>query len=175
MRYFILLLCLCPGLVLAEIGEAVGFHKPEKNDYKEGDWAEDSLTLPSYPKDADLMEFYVSAGATNHFFVHGTALSPGKDGIVRYTLVVKMSGGATNVSYEGIRCGANEYKLYATGRADGTWALSKSDNWRPIENKLTNRHHAALNREFLCPVGKPIGSAEEGRNAFRLGKHPFAP
>lgn len=175
LRFFALLLCLCPGLVHAEIGEAVGFHKLEKNDYKESDWAEEPLTLPAYPKDADLIEFYVSAAATNHFFVDGATLSAGKDGIVRYTLVVKTSGGATNVSYEGIRCGANEYKLYATGRADNSWVLAKTDTWRPIENKLTNRYHAALNREFLCPIGKPIGSAEEGSNALRLGKHPLAP
>jgi hypothetical protein len=174
-RYCLWLLCLCPVFACAEIGEAVGFHKRAGSDYNESEQVEESATLPAYPKDADLIEFYVSPIATNHFFVDGASLSVGKDGVVRYTLVVKTAGGATNVSYEGIRCGANEYRLYATGRADGTWAKAQRSDWRPIENKTVNRHHAALNRDFLCPVGTPINTAEEGRNALRRGKHPLVP
>jgi len=175
LRHLIWLLCLCPVLASAEIGEAVGFRKSVTNDFEESQQTEEATTLPPYPKDADLIEFYVSPAATNQFFLDGTTLSVGKDGIVRYILVVKTTGGATNVSYEGIRCGANEYKLYATGRADGTWVRARLTAWRPIENKTVNRHHAALNRDFLCPIGNPIYTAEEGRNALRRGKHPLVP
>jgi hypothetical protein len=175
MRCFVWLLCLCPVLASAEIGEAVGFHKRGGSDYNESEQVEEAVTIPTFPKDVDLIEFYVSPTATNRFFIDGTSLSVGKDGIVRYALVVKTTGGTTNVSYEGIRCGANEYKLYATGRADGTWVRARLTAWRPIENKTVNRHHAALNRDFLCPIGNPIYTAEEGRNALRRGKHPLVP
>jgi hypothetical protein len=126
------------------------------------------------PKDADLIEIQVSVTTTNRFFVDGATLKPGKDGVVRYVLVVKTSGGATNVTYEGIRCKTSEYRLYASGRADGSWALARLTAWRPIENKTINRQHAALNRDFFCPAGAPIASPEEGRDALRRGKHPAA-
>jgi hypothetical protein len=95
---------------------------------------------------------------------------------VRYALVVKTTGGATNVSFEGIHCKNRSWKLYATGRSDGAWVKSPASraDWRPIENRPVNRHHAALSRDYFCPAGIPIRSAEDGRNALRLGKHPNA-
>jgi hypothetical protein len=175
MRCFVWLLCLCPVLAGAEIGEAVGFHKRAGSDYNESEQVEEAVTIPAYPKDADLIEFYVSPAATNRFYIDGTSLSVGKDGVVRYALVIMTPGGATNVTYEGIRCATRETRLYATGRTDGTWAKAQSADWRLIENKTINRHHAALNRDFLCPIGNPIYTAEEGRNALRRGKHPLVP
>lgn len=139
-------------------------------------WSEGEHSLPVFPSNHERwIEFYVSATATNRFFIDADTLTVGKDGVVRYVLIVKTSGGATNITFEGMRCGAHEYRLYATGRQEGTWARSRTDQWRPIENKPVNRHHAILDRELLCPVGTPIASPEEGRNALRLGKHPLAP
>ena len=175
LRLPIWLICLCPAVAAAVGGgEAVGIHKQEYNtNYAEPEQAgEQALKLPAPPKDSDLIEFYAGPRATNHFFVDGKSLSVGPDGVVRYTLVIKTSGGATNVNYEGIRCADQQFKIYATGCADGTWAVNRIGDWRPIENKLVNDHHAALNRDFFCPIGSPIGSADEGLNALRQGKHP---
>lgn len=166
---------LVAGTAWADIAQDPGVRQSIGRDVNEPEWAEEQVTPPAFPKDTDLVEFYVSAGTTNHFFVDGSTLSVGKDGIVRYTLVVKTSGGATNTSYEGIRCKTSEYRLYASGRADGTWALARVANWRPIENKPVNRHHAALSRDLFCPLFTPIDSAEDGRAALRRGKHPRAP
>jgi len=148
---------------------------PPLNDVEEaGPWQEEAATLPSLPKDENLLEFYVSAGTSNHFYIDGPSIAPGKDGVVRYTLVIRTSGGATNVTYEGIRCETRELKLYATGTSAGTWSRARKDEWRPIENKPVNRHHAALSRDLFCPAGAQIYSNEEGREALRLGKHPRA-
>lgn len=132
---------------------------------------------PAFPKQENLREFYVSAATANKFFIDASTLAPGTDGIVRYVLVIKTSGGATNVSFEGINCRERQWKLYATGRSDGTWVKSRAarTEWRPIENKPVNRHHAELNRNFFCPGDIPIYTADEGRNALRLGRHPHAP
>lgn len=129
---------------------------------------------PAFPRQENLREFYVSAVATNKYLIDASTLAVGIDGVVRYVLVVQTSGGATNVSFEGINCKQLTWKHYATGRSDGTWVKSRAlhIDWRPIENKPVNRHHAALSRDFFCPIGDAIGSAEEGRNALRLGKHP---
>lgn len=166
---------LVAGTAWADIAKDLGTHQSAGREMNEPESIEEQVTPPAFPKDADLIEFYVSAGTANRFFIDGSTLGVGKDGIVRYTLVVRTSGGATNTSYEGIRCKTSEYRLYASGRADGTWALARVADWRPIENKPVNRHHAALNRDLFCPVFTPIDSAEDGRAALRRGKHPRAP
>jgi hypothetical protein len=140
-------------------------------------WQELEFEPPAFPKLDKLREFYVSAMATNKYFIDPATLTVGADGVVRYVLVVKTAGGATNVSYEGMLCKDRTWKHYAAGRSSsGTWtkAPAASSVWRPIENIPVNRHHAALSRDLFCPLGNPIGSADEGRNALRLGKHPNA-
>lgn len=138
----------------------------------EKQWLESEVTLPAYPQDADLLEFYVSAATANRFFIDAKTLSVGSDGVVRYALVVLTSGGATNVSYEGMRCSVREVKLYATGRSDKIWTAARNAEWRPIENKPVNRHHAALWQDFFCPDGPPIRSVDDGRRALKRGIHP---
>lgn len=131
---------------------------------------------PSFPKPENLREFYVGPVTTNNYFIDASTLSVGSDGIVRYVLVVRTSGGATNVSFEGINCKELAWKHYATGRSDGTWGKSRAarSEWRSFENHAVNRYHAALSRDYFCPAGTAIGTADEGRNALRLGKHPNA-
>lgn len=135
-------------------------------------WKELEVVLPEAPKPENLREFYVSAVATNHYFIDSSSLVVGSDGVVRYVLVVRTAGGAENVSFEGIRCEERTWKLYATGGPDGQWRTARISEWRPIENKPVNRYHAALSRELFCPDGNPIATAEEGRRALQLGKHP---
>jgi hypothetical protein len=138
-------------------------------------WEEEAVAIPGFPQDANLREFYVSATTTNRFFVDAESLSIGKDGVVRYVLVVKTGSGATNVSFEGIRCDTYELKVYASGRPDGNWSLARGSKWRPISNRQVNRHHLALAKELFCPFGSPIRSSAEGLEALRLGRHPSVP
>jgi hypothetical protein len=175
-RLPIVALLSCAGLAqAADVMPDLGYQEPRPPDIPVVEWVEEKVEPPASPKDADLAEFYVSGNTANRFYIDGTTLSVGGDGVVRYALVVRAAGGATNVTYEGIRCQTGEYKLYASGRADGSWARSRTDAWRPIENKLANRHHAALNRDLFCPAGARIVSADEGRDALKRGKHPRAP
>jgi hypothetical protein len=149
---------------------------PLNHNYAEPvEWRELQAEPPAAPRNEDLIEFYVGPNTTNRFYIDGTTLSAGKDGVVRYVLVVKAAGGATNVTFEGIRCQTGEYRLYASGRADGTWALSRTASWRPIENKPINRHHAALSRDLFCQSGIPIANPDQGRDALRRSKDPRAP
>lgn len=137
-------------------------------------WQEEETVLPALPRDESLREFHVSELTQHRFFIDGTTLTVGKDGVVRYVLVIRTRGGATNVSLEGIRCDSREFKIYATGLRDGSWSKSRRSEWRPIENKPANRHHAALSRDLFCPGGVAISTAAEGREALRLGRHPHA-
>lgn len=167
------LLALLTGLLLS--GAAVAALGLRDNDDPDAPkWEEDVLQVPSFPQEANLHEFYVSATTTHKYYIDASTLSVGKDGVVRYTLVIRTSRGSTNITYEGMRCESREYRIYATGHRDGTWALARRSEWRPVENKPTNRHHAALSRDYFCPVGNAIYTADEGREALRLGKHPNA-
>jgi hypothetical protein len=175
-RWAALLLAGIAGSAFAQFGS----YPREEQSYYEEDaekpWVEAVVDLPAFPTEENLREFYVSAVASNKFYIDASTLSVGADGAVRYALVVKTTGGATNVSFEGIHCKNRSWKLYATGRSDGAWVKSPASraDWRPIENRPVNRHHAALSRDYFCPAGIPIRSAEDGRNALRLGKHPNA-
>jgi len=156
--------------VMGAVSSATG--ADESKDTQE---SEEEVSLPTFPKDIDLIEFPVSAATTNRYFIDGSTLSPGKDGVVRYVMVIRTDGGATNVSFEGLRCATGEYRVFASGRADGSWGPAKISSCRTIEAKTVNRHHVALYREFFCPLALPIANAAEGRRALRLGKHPILP
>lgn len=170
-----LLASICLAAAVHSTFAEIRFRKWEDEEDEKPKAAEEAaVVLPEYPKDENLLEFYVSANTSNRFFVDGASINPVGEGIVRFTLVVKTGGGATNVTYEGVDCNQLKSRLYATGRADGTWGKARVSEWKHIVNNPINRQHAALSRDFFCPAGTPIKSGEEGRDALRRGKHPQA-
>lgn len=176
-RCLILLAGLAPAWALAQNHDPTG-NSRFGNGYEEpATWAEGETEFPAYPGPENLVEFYVSAVTPNRFFIDASTLSVGADDVVRYALVVRTSGGAENTSFEGIHCKEGKWRLYATGRKENKeskWARAHLGEWRPIENKSVNRHHAALSRDLFCPNGTTLLNADEGRKALRLGKHPQA-
>ena len=121
---------------------------------------ESEVTLPAAPQKSSLLPFYVSATATMDFAIDAKSLSVTPEGIVRYTLVITSKAGASNISYEGIRCSSAEKKLYATGKADGGWSPSRRDVWSPIWDVGANRQHAALVKDYFCEGASVAGKAE---------------
>lgn len=177
MRVLALILLAAAAPAFAQMPGPYGVRERNTGYEEDAPWQEQQeVVLPAFPKPEDLREFYVGAATTNNYLIDASTLAVGGDGVVRYVLVVKTSGGATNVSFEGIHCKDRSWKHYAAGRSDGTWARPRANRseWRPIENKPVNRHHAALSRDYFCPGGIAIYTADEGRNALRLGKHPSA-
>jgi hypothetical protein len=128
---------------------------------------EEALVLPAYPREQQLIEFFVAATSEFRFFVDGASLSVGEDGIVRYTLVARSSAGAQNVSFEGMRCATREVRIYALGR-DGGW-VQRPGAWREIQARSVQRWHNALYREYFCPNKEPIVSRQEGIASLRRG------
>lgn len=127
---------------------------------KDATAAESEVTLPAPPQKNHLLPFYVSPTATMDFAIDAKSLSVSPEGIVRYTLVITSKAGASNVSYEGIRCSSAEKKLYATGKSDGGWSISRRDVWSPIWDVGANRQHAALVKDYFCEGGSVAGKAE---------------
>lgn len=156
------LLCASPGLL------AAGFD----SEYEEKRWEELEAQLPAFPISDNLVPFFVSAATDNKFMVDRESIAVGADGVLRYTLVVKSSSGAQNVSYEGLRCASGERRLYAFGRSDSTWSKTRNNQWVKIQDSTLNRHHAALYFEYFCPGGNIVRDADEARMALRSGGHP---
>ncbi|THF62432.1 hypothetical protein E6C76_18255 [Pseudothauera nasutitermitis] len=118
-------------------------------------WKEEEYTLPAAPREAALREFSVSATTPHRFYVDEDSLSVGEDGVVRFVLVVRSAGGATNVTFEGIRCVTGERRLYASGRANGEWSPARNSAWEPIVDNSYDRPRAALAYDYLCDGPAP--------------------
>lgn len=145
-----------------------------EEDYETKRWQEMEVQLPAAPREESLQSFYVSAATDNKFFIDLSSVSVGSDGVVRYVLVVATPGGARNVSFEGIRCLTKERRIYASGRADGSWSKSRNNEWVRILEAAANRTHAALYIEHFCPGGIIVRDAPEARDALRRGGHPYS-
>ncbi len=142
----------------------------EYNFDNEKPWVEIQAQLPSVPKDENLLPFFVSSATDNLFFVDGSSISTGPDGVVRYVLMVKSASGSANLTFEGMRCASKERKIYAIGRTDGTWARARNPRWDVIRYEARNRHHHMLFDDFFCPLGQIISSPEQAIQAFQREK-----
>lgn len=131
-------------------------------------WAEVQSQLPPYPVEENMISLDIGAATQHRFFVDAKSVSVGKDGVVRYTFVIKTSGGATNVSYEGIRCESREQKYYAIGQKGGAWSRARNPQWRRIEYREISPYHFTL-ADFACRGKFIAGNAEEIVAALRRG------
>lgn len=114
---------------------------------------EAKLELPAFPQDADLIQFYPGPLDSHRYYIDGKTLQVGADRIVRYAVVMRTSGGATNVTYEGIRCQTREKRLYAIGYPGKGWVAAKQSDWQPIQRGRVNEHQSFLYSEYFCTQG----------------------
>ena len=70
--------------------------------------AESPVVLPAPAQKSNLLSFYVSPTTTLDFAVDAKSVSVTEEGIVRFVLVITSQSGASNISYEGIRCSTGE-------------------------------------------------------------------
>jgi hypothetical protein len=147
--------------LLLTMGAALAQSFEEDYDDESKPWQEIAVQLPAPPKDENLLPFYVSATATQKFFVDAKSVSVGSDKVVRYTLVSLSQEGAKNISYEGIRCETFEKKIYAIGEDDGRWVRARRNQWEGIIRGFANRQHAALAKDYFCENQAVAGSAEK--------------
>ena len=132
---------------------------------------ERDVVLPPYPQDSDLLEFSVGPTGSHRFFIDGRNLQMGADGVARFAVVVRTTGGAKNIAYEGIRCKSYEKRTYALGHPQGKWVEAKYSNWQRIGSDRAE-YHAILHREYLCPSNR-LATREDALHALRFG--PVSP
>jgi hypothetical protein len=122
-------------------------------------WKELQAQIPPYPRGEGLLQFDVG-GSGHRYFIDPKSVSVGQDGVIRYTLVIRTMGGASNISFEGIRCSTQEQKYYAIGRPDGTWSRARDPQWKRIEPREVTRQHYVLHVDFFCNGKIPVENSQ---------------
>ena len=147
--------------------------KPAFKDEFESDkpWVEQLTQLPAYPDVKNLMAFDAGAATNNQYLVDTTSIKIGEDGVIRFSLVIKSSAGALNVSYEGIRCATSERKLYALGRDDKTWAQPRVSEWQILDFVRQFYAQRELSKNIFCPHQQIVSNPEEAIQALKAGIH----
>ena len=156
------LACLAGLALVCSLASAAGFD----DEFDEKPWAEVEVQLPAYPNDASLIPFRVGSVEDTQYFIDADSLSVGEDGVVRYVAVVISNAGARNVSYEGMRCSTAERRLYAFGRADGTWSKARGAQWLRIRGG-SNNHVVELFSSYFCKLGSVVVNADDARRVLR--------
>lgn len=129
----------------------------EEDDTPKKEW---KVEFPAFPNEDDLLPFYVSPIQTQKFYIDEKSLQIGDDE-VRYTLVGVSSGGAKNITYEGLKCNGGFYRRYAMGTYDGKWSPSRSTEWKDIHFQDANRPQASLALDYFCQGRTIAGQLDE--------------
>ena len=167
MRFLSLILLLC---VASAVKAQIKSDWERANEDRLKQSQEQAVPPPSLDK-ARLVEVKSTLAADTdfRFFIDPESVSVGEDRIVRYVLVARSPSGSESVTFEGIRC-LGEYRVYAVGHPDGTWAGRPSE-WRTIVRD-PRVSQATLARQYFCPGRSAILTDAEGQKAVRAGGHP---
>lgn len=130
-----------------------GDRNPNVEDFN---WKEGESALPPYPREENLLPFTVTGGNDRFLYYIDTASlsTEHADNVVRYTLVIRSRSGAENLFFEGMRCSAYEYKIYAFG-SKGKLRPVRKPVWRVINSSRRSHFRKALS-EYICEI-KPSG------------------
>ena len=147
--------------------------KPAFKDEFESDkpWVEQLTQLPAYPDAKNLMAFDAGTVSDNQYFVDTTSIKVGEDGVIRFSLVIKSSAGASNISYEGIRCATSERKLYALGRDDKSWIQPRVSEWQKLDFVRQFYAQRELSKNIFCPNQQIVSNTEEAIQALKADMH----
>lgn len=115
-------------------------------------WKEGSLSLPPWPRDADLVAWTPEGIRGDlRYFIDSANLRIDPSGqVVRYTLVVEAPSGTRNVSFEGIRCTLRgQYRVYAYG-IDRRFERTPPGDWLPLPQDGSEAFRDDLFRHRFC-------------------------
>ena len=156
------------ALLIARAASAAFGPDYDPEEEKKG-WQEIEVRMPPYPKTQDLVLVDAGSATSHKFYIDASSVSVGADGVTRYTAVVKTAGGATNVTFEGIRCQTREEKLYALGHNDGTWAPARNAKWQRVVLRELKPYPFVLYRDFFCASPTQPTSPKQAVEALRRG------
>jgi len=134
------------GLCLALCAIAVqAQYAPDKPD-----WVEDKVAAPPAYSKEQLIPIDMPPYVSMQIGVDATTVSVGRDGVVRYVVVMRNASGSTTAAYEGIRCTTDEVKTYARINATDNWVTVIDPQWKAINDNLPSKHAFAIARQGGC-------------------------
>jgi hypothetical protein len=126
------------------------------SDIVEKTWKEGEVSLPERYQEKNLQAFRIGERSNFRYFIDRESLQTSEDGVTRFILVIRSRSGVDNSSYEGIRCGQREYRVYAYGGPKGFKRIPGSD-WRHIPKSGRENYRNYLYQDLICNTytGKP--------------------
>ncbi len=121
-------------------------------------WAEQAIDKPPAPNPKALRPLDLeSAPRGFQVLIDSSSIGKGEyDDVLRYWLVLKSTHGAMNYSYEGMRCGTGEYKLYGYAMPDGGHVRPYArPAWKPLRATPGGRYRIELKNDYLCNGAVP--------------------
>ena len=128
-----------------------------REDLHAPEWREGEFKMPQGYREQDLQEFQLDDSSGRfRYYIDRNSLQSDADGVYRFVLVIRSESGAENSSYEGIHCGARQYKVYAYGNRKGFNPIRKAE-WQRISKSGRENYRNTLYSNLLCNLntGKP--------------------
>lgn len=138
-----------------------------------GAWTESSSPLPPYPLPENLAEFKIAGSSSFKYFADLTSVRVDPDGVVRLTVIARSRSGTENVSFEGIHCESEEYKVYAFGSVDKTWKPARNPKWQSVTGTDENDFRRSLHHYYVCPLGVAPTNTQAAVRAMKRGRPYF--
>ena len=130
-------------------------------------WKEQKTGLPAYPQRENLLEANISLGGQPfQLYIDPLSVRPGKDSVVRYTVVMISSSGVWNVSNEGLHCGKKRYRRYAYGY-EGEWRELEDGEWLPLGGRGVNQFRRIFYNDYMCNQATPYSEPRQIVEKFR--------
>jgi hypothetical protein len=114
------------------------------------DWRESEVPPPPAFDLKRLIRVPGPDGSSLKFGIDPETVAVTPEGIVRYVIVASSPDGGRNVMYEGIRCSAGQYRLYARHNESGGWTALKEGEWQPLYGSPASRHALTLSLAGVC-------------------------
>jgi hypothetical protein len=136
-----------------------------QDEFVEREWQEGEVVLPEHINEKDLQEFQVDPPDPRfRYFIERGSLHTASDGVTRFVLVIRSNSGAINSSYEGLRCGQRQYKVYAYGAKEGLKRLPGA-RWQSFLQYSSETYRKTLYNDLLCNLS--TGQANPPDAVFR--------
>ena len=122
---------------------------------------------PRVPISTDLVPIEWSHAEGDTAAVDRASVSVDPDDVVRYVLIMIGADGKRQVTFEGIRCDPNEWRVYAFGRSEGGWVPNHTGRWQPAYEAGPGAPRHVLAKDFFCTLGRR--PTPDARNALDAG------
>jgi len=157
----LLSLLLCVGGLWAAPTDRYEELTGEQDDFEADvkEWKEFRTEIPPLPEDDAWTEVPLDALPKNmHAFLDMDSLNRSdKDFVLRYWLLIRSDKGAYTATWEGLRCSAREYVIYAWGYKNRKVALrrAKQPRWRPLSAQSSGNYRLELADDVFCAGETP--------------------